>query len=331
METGKAIYNILSNASLTNDATVHPEIAPESTEFPFVVYSIQNIVPSDVKQTTSKLDESTLEVYVMSANYSECMTVAAECRSALDRNAGTFNGVEVQSISFDTAEIGFNQEQECYFVEQIYTVRVLLTGQAPAAELLPLNASSLRIKELDGTPDEYCTVLNFPATTLSVDLSGGAGAGIATYSPVYEYATFRPDETWLQGGAQEMDFSPSTPQRLPFDVDVYSSGSAINVNPGGLVYVSPGGIYKFTCFINFASDEHGHSPHFFFKVEGRDEDGEAGGMIPAQHGVDHQPAQLTRIFTLTDAERVSVWAYDESTKSGAIVVQKALIEVERMA
>ena len=120
METGKAIYNILSTADLSGGATVHPELAPEGTAFPFVVYSIQNIRPSDVKGSTSSLDESTLEVYTMSHDYGQCMTVAAEVRTALDRNAGTFSDVEVQSINFDTGEISYNEPQECFFVEQIY-------------------------------------------------------------------------------------------------------------------------------------------------------------------------------------------------------------------
>lgn len=331
METGKAIYNILSTAELSGGATVHPELAPEGTDFPFVVYSIQNIRPSDVKGSTSALDESTLEVYVMSNNYGQCMTVAAECRTALDRNAGTFSDVEVQSINFDTAEVSYNEPQECYFVEQIYSVRILRTGQANAATLLPLNAASLQIQEEDASPQAYCTRLIFPNGTLSIDSSGGPGAGIANYTPVYEVSSFRPDATYLQGGGQQIDFSSSTPQGLPFDVEISSSGTGIHANAGGAVYADAAGYYRCTAFVSFTTDQQGHAPHFYLMVETRKEAGEAGGLIPTQHSVDHQPNQLSRVLYLEANERVVIMAYDESDKTGAVYVESALLEVERMA
>jgi hypothetical protein len=331
METGKAIYSILTGASLSGGATVHPEVAPESTDFPFVVYSIQNIQPTNQKDSTSTMDDSTLEVYIMSQNYGQCMTVGAECRTALDRNAGTFNGVEVQSIQFETAEIAYNEAQECYYIEQIYSVRILRVGSAPAATLLPLNASSLQIKETDGTPQAYCTTLKFPAGTLTIDQSGGAGAGIANYAPVWEYSSFSPDPTKLQGGAAALDFSSQTPQQLPFSVSQQTTGTHITANTGGMISSSVDGWHRFTCFINFTSDTHGHSPHFYFLIDTSKQIGEAGAMIPAQHQVDHQPAQLMRVLYLEAGQRVAVMAYDESNKSGSIYVETAYLEVERIA
>lgn len=331
METGKAIYKILTDADLSGGATVYPEIAPENTGFPFVVYSIQNITASNQKQSTSTLDESTLEVYIMSNNYSQCMTVAAECRTELDRNAGNFNGVEVQSIQFDTAEISYNEPQECYYVEQIYTVRVLRVGQAPAATLLPLNASSITIQELDGSPQYGCSVLKFPNGTLTIDQSGGAGAGVANYAPVWEVASFRPDTTYMQGGAQQIDFSSQTAQTLPFTFDLDSSGSGINNNAGGSIVVSVSGWYRFTCSVIFTSDTHGHSPHFHFLREGQQTLGEAGAMIPAQHDVDHQPGNLSRVLYVTNLQRITVKAYDESNKTGSIYVSEAVLDVERLS
>lgn len=331
METGKAIYSILTGASLSGGATVHPEVAPESTEFPFVVYSIQNIQPTNQKDSTSTMDDSTLEVYTMSQNYGQCMTVSAECRTALDRNAGTFGGVEVQSIQFETGEIAYNEAQECYYVEQIYSVRVLRVGSAPAATLIPLNASSLLIKETDASPSAYCTELKFPAGTLTIDQSGGEGAGVANYAPVWEYSSFTPDPSKLQGGASALDFSSQTPQQLPFEVEQQTTGTHITANPGGMIISSVDGWHRFTCFINFASDNHGHSPHFYFLIETSKQIGEAGAMIPAQHQVDHQPSQLTRLLYLQANQRVAVMAYDESNKSGSIYVESAYMEVERVA
>jgi hypothetical protein len=331
METGKAIYSILTDADLTGGATVHPEVAPENAAFPFVVYSIQNIAPSNQKQTTSTLDESTLEVYVMSNNYGQCMDVAAECRAELDRNAGSFNGVEVQSIQFDTAEISYSEPQECYYVEQIYTVRVLRTGQAPASTLLPLNAASITIQEVDSSPQFGCSVLKFPNGTLTIDQSGGAGSGVANYTPVWEVASFRPDTTHMQGGASQIDFSSQSAQALPFDFDLDSSGSGISHNAGGRILVTVDGWYRFTCSVIFDSDTQHHSPRMHYTIEGQQTLGSAGGSIIAQHQVNNQPINLSRMLYVTAGQRVSVVAYDESDKTQAMYVSEAVLDVERMA
>ena len=331
METGKAIYKILQDADLSGGATVHPEIAPENTAFPFVVYSILNIAPSHQKDSTSTLDESTLELYIMSNNYSQCMDVAAECRAELDRRSGSFSNVQVQSVQFDTAEIAYNEPQECYYVEQIYSVRVLRTGQAPASTLLPLNAASITIQEQDNSQQFGCSTLKFPNGTLTIDQSGGAGSGVASYAPVWEYAGFRPDTTYMQGGAQQIDFSSQTEQTLPFDFELDSSGSGITASSAGMITVSVSGWYRFTASVIFSSDTHGHAPHFYFTREGQQMLGEAGAMIPAQHEVDHQPGNLSRVLYVTDLQRIAVKAYDESNKTGAIYVSEAVLDVERLA
>ena len=331
METGKAIYSILTGASLSGGTTVHPEVAPESTDFPFVVYSIQNIQPTNQKHSTSTMDDSTLEVYIMSQNYGQCMTIGAECRTALDRNAGTFGGVEVQSVQFETGEVAYNEAQECYYIEQIYSVRILRVGSAPAATLLPLNASSITIQETDGTPQGGCSTLKFPAGTLTIDQSGGAGAGIANYVPVWEYAAFTPSTTYLEGGAQAIDFTSQTAVNLPFNEEGQTSGTHITSNSGGLIQSSVDGWHRFTCTLNMTSDTQHHSFRFYFMVEASKQGPEAGGTIAGQHQVTDQPAQLSVVLYLTANQRVSVHAYDASNHGGAVYCKSGLIEVERLA
>ena len=331
METGKAIYSILTGASLSGGATVHPEVAPPNTDFPFVVYSIQNIQPTNQKDSTSTMDDSTLEVYTMSQNYGQCMTVAAECRAALDRNAGTFGGVEVQSIQFETGEIAYDSAQECYYVEQSYSVRVLRVGSAPAATLLPLNASSLQIQETDGTPQAYCTTLKFPAGTLTIDQSGGEGAGVANYVPVWEYSIFTPSATYLEGGAQERDFTSQTPTSLPFNEQGQATGTNITANSGGLIVSSVDGWHRFTCTLNMTADTIHHSFRFYFLVETSKQGPEGGASIKGQHGVTDQPGQLSAVIYLTAGQRVSVMIYDASTHSGSVLCKSGVLEVERIA
>ncbi len=331
MVIGKAIYSILTAADLSGEATVHPEVAPESTLFPFVVYSIQNIQPSDQKTSTSTLDDSTLEVYIMSQDYGECMTVSEECRAALDRNGGSFNGVQVQSIQFETGEITYNEPQQCYYVEQIYSVRTLRTGTAPQVTLLPLNASSITIQETDGSPQFGCSSLKFPAGTLTIDTTAGTGLGVANYVPVWEYARFTVSSIYLAGGAQAIDFTSQTAAALPFNEEGTSSGSNISVNAGGRVFSAVDGWHRFTCTLDMSSDSQHHSFRFYLSVEGSERGPQSGGTIPGQHQVLEHPAVLTTVLFLEANQRVAVNVYDASNHSGAVYCESGYLEVERMA
>jgi len=324
MEIGKAIYSILTSAGISEELTVYPEVAPADAAFPFVVYSIQNIQPSDTKASTSTLDECTLELYCMSASYSECMDISSGCRSALDRVGGTFSGVGIQSIQFDTAEIRFNEPQECYEVEQIYTVRMLLEGNAPSVDLLPLSASTITIQEVDGAPSGAASTLKLPNGSLTLS------SGIATYSPVVEIASFYMSSAYYIGGASAIDVSGSTPVLLPTHEELQTVGSAISVTATGVVQITVAGYYRLSASVTFNSDVHGMSPHFYFSVEGRQIAGEAGSMIPATHDVDHQPANLSRIVEINANERVSIRAYDESSKTGAIYVSSCYLDIEKI-
>lgn len=326
MEVGKAIYNILNTAQIQEGLGIYPEAAPPEAAYPYVVYSVQNIRPADVKGNTSELDEATLELYTISADYGECMEVSSACRAALDRNSGNFNGVQVQSISFETAEILYSEPQEAYLVEQMYQVRVLIEGQAPAANLLPLSASTIIIKESDGTPSSSCSTLVLPSSTLSV------ASGVATYSPVYSMGTFSCNSARLSNGQNPLDVSGGTAVRIPLEDEGFTYGNAISLTAsGGYAQVAADGVYRITASVIFTADTHGLCPHLYLKVESRNLDGESGSMIPAQHGVDHQPANLSRVESMSSGERISLWAYDESNKEGSIYLISALIDVERMA
>jgi hypothetical protein len=325
MEIGKAIYNILTSAGISEELTVHPEVAPVDSAFPVVVYSIQNIQPSDTKNSTSTLDECTLELYCMSASYPQCMDISSACRNALDRVGGTFSGVGIQSIQFETAEIRFNEPQECYEVEQIYSVRMLLEGSAPSVDLLPLSASTITIQEVDGTPSGAASTLQLPNGTLSLS------AGVANYSPVYEIGSFYMSSIYYTGGTSAIDVSSSTPVLLPVHEELQTVGSSIASTATGVVLISAAGYYRLSASVTFDSDVHGMCPHFYFQIESRQIAGEAGAMIPATHGVDHQPANLTRIVEVNQNERVSIRAYDESNKSGSIYVSSCYLDIEKLA
>ncbi|MBC8266369.1 MAG: DUF3168 domain-containing protein [Flavobacteriales bacterium] len=103
MLVGKAIYNILSNnAGVTAIAStrIYPNVAKQTSAFPFVIYSITGDAPTDTKDGVSPLDENNALILCYSQSYSEASDLADKVRTALDRVDGTYGGVELQNITY---------------------------------------------------------------------------------------------------------------------------------------------------------------------------------------------------------------------------------------
>ena len=103
MKVGLAIYEILSNntdvAALV-DTRIYPNVAKIKTIFPFIIYDVTGDAPDDTKDGVSTLDVNSIMVSGYSKTYSEAADLALKIRTALDRNSGTFTGVEIQSIQY---------------------------------------------------------------------------------------------------------------------------------------------------------------------------------------------------------------------------------------
>ena len=59
MEIGKAIYNILSTTTNISDLVgtrIFPNVAPQTTTFPFIIYDVNGVQPNDTKDGASTLD-----------------------------------------------------------------------------------------------------------------------------------------------------------------------------------------------------------------------------------------------------------------------------------
>lgn len=125
--TGKAIYSILSNAAPVTalvSTRIYPDIATVDAVYPFVVYSVENTLPTDTKDGPSGLDVVQVAVMIYANTYTSAQDIAGAVRTALDRTAGTFGGVEVQSIKFDgQSSASMNLNKQVYIVEQTYSVR----------------------------------------------------------------------------------------------------------------------------------------------------------------------------------------------------------------
>jgi hypothetical protein len=104
MEIGKAIYNILSNNSdIVNlvDTRIFPNVAPQTTEFPFIIYDVTGVQPNDTKDGPSTLDTNDVMISCYSETYSQASDLAKKIRIAMDRIPDAeYATIKIQSSQF---------------------------------------------------------------------------------------------------------------------------------------------------------------------------------------------------------------------------------------
>jgi len=106
MEIGKAIYNILStnsNVSTLVGTRIFPNVAPQETRFPFIIYDVTGVQPNDTKDGPSTLDTNDVMISCYSETYTQASDLAQKIRVAMDRiNEGTYGGEQIQSSQFQS-------------------------------------------------------------------------------------------------------------------------------------------------------------------------------------------------------------------------------------
>lgn len=101
-----AIYSILSgNANLTGQVStrIYPVFPPQNTAFPFVVFTTGTSEPTDQKDTTSPIDEATLQVDVYARTALSAETIQDYVRAALDGYSGTAATVKIRQIYYNNS------------------------------------------------------------------------------------------------------------------------------------------------------------------------------------------------------------------------------------
>jgi len=127
MNEGKAIYSILtsdSDVSAIVGTRVYPQIAAQGAAFPFAVYVLQSVDPSDTKSGVSTLDEVRYDIIVASETYAEASDLTEKIRTALDRYTGTVAGVVIDSIQFIDLDVDNDPATETYVTSSEYIIRV---------------------------------------------------------------------------------------------------------------------------------------------------------------------------------------------------------------
>ena len=127
MTEGKAIYNLLRTdddiASLVS-SRIYPQIASQGADFPFIVYLLVDVDPSDTKSGVSTLDQSRYDIVVASKTYSEVSTITELVRNRLDRYSGTVESVVIDSIQFQSVDADNDPATETYVTSSEYIIRI---------------------------------------------------------------------------------------------------------------------------------------------------------------------------------------------------------------
>ena len=127
MKVGLALYSILDAAISNVDSRIYPELAPEGAAMPYIVYSVIGNSPMDTKKNTP-VDEAQVEVFSVDDSYIDCMSLADQVRTALDRSdyySGVPNyDIDVRSIQYTNEVTEVSADRKTYVAIQDYTIRI---------------------------------------------------------------------------------------------------------------------------------------------------------------------------------------------------------------
>ena len=127
MKVGLAVYELI-NDETTAGTRVFPELAPEGTVMPYIVYSVVSNQPSDAKDGTP-IDEAQVEIYSVADSYSAANVLADAVRALIDRKSTTVTDasvgtIDVQSVVYTNEIIEVSQDRKTYIAVQDYTFRI---------------------------------------------------------------------------------------------------------------------------------------------------------------------------------------------------------------
>lgn len=128
MNSEAAIYHLLSNdatltAMLSTTTAIWPEIAPQGSANPCIVYQESTGETSETKDGVSHLDVQTVQIDVYADSATQRNTIAARVRTVLDGQNGTFSGIVVDSIIFTYGSKLYDDIAKCYRFTSDYQLR----------------------------------------------------------------------------------------------------------------------------------------------------------------------------------------------------------------
>ena len=150
---GDVLYSILSNdtnISAIVGTKIYPFLAIEDVVYPYIVYTIEGVDPTQTDDGVSVLDVNSANIEIYSEDLSENETLSKYVRNALDRYKGTVEGIEVQSISFRSEGGGYADADRVYLKIQDYSLR-MVTASCMFSRVTDLAAASISASQIDLT------------------------------------------------------------------------------------------------------------------------------------------------------------------------------------
>ena len=321
MNAGRAIFEILTNDTpLSNLVSnrIYPEAAPENVVTPFVVYSVQSVEPIRVKNTTSTLDTANFEVYTSAENYATAMSINDAIRTAMERRAGNFSGVAIDSIEYIDENVELDMDSREYVSEMRFRLRIARTGTVSANEtIVPLGVD---VRETTDTTATFVRTVVFPDTSLSVTdqtatvtfSTGGGGGGQSTVQMIQaRHTATNPAATFN-----------ATETQIPLDTIDVNSESGWQISNGGL-RVGTSGYALISVYLMVQFDSNSNTPHLKLYVDDR-EILEWTGILATSVGTDHESISGSIMCELTANTIVELKAYNDTGNTNLSVVDAAV-------
>jgi hypothetical protein len=114
---GKVIYNLLSNASAVTDIVgtkIYPEIAPEGTDAPAIIYDVQNIEPV-YSGSGFVHDMSSVDIDCFHPDYTDSVDLMVAIRTAVELKSGTYNNVTIKKSRVRSIISGWDPIPDAYW------------------------------------------------------------------------------------------------------------------------------------------------------------------------------------------------------------------------
>jgi len=158
---GDVLYSILSNdtniSGIVSDK-IYPFLAIEDVVYPYIVYTIEGVDPTQQDDGVSPLDVNSANVEIYSEDLSEIETLSKYVRNALDRYRGTVEGIDVQSVSFQSEDGGYADEDRVYLKIQSYSLRMLTItacfGRVTDLSAATISSTQINLSWSDGATGE---------------------------------------------------------------------------------------------------------------------------------------------------------------------------------
>lgn len=125
---GKVIFDIYTNTTWVTHSPngCYPGVAPIDKALPFIVYDVADVEPSPTKDSpVSALDTATVNIEVYAKSQIVANIIADTFRAQLDNTTpGTINGVNLQSLRFQSQDEDYFDEIEAYVSRLQYKFRI---------------------------------------------------------------------------------------------------------------------------------------------------------------------------------------------------------------